>query len=234
MKTMGLRQLYLVAPRVFPDPEAERLAAGAADVLAQARVVDSLAAAVGDCAWVVASSVRRREFARPLVTPRACAAQLLAHAKQGPVALVFGPERFGLSNADLQLARCQVAIPADPAYASLNLAASVQTLAYEIYQQHQGSASSQVSTERGSSMPSTVELEQFYAHLEKTFSATGFVRSQHPGQIMARLRQLFGRAQPDAMELNILRGMLASVQRTLDDQSGVTPKDRAAGPDESG
>jgi tRNA (cytidine32/uridine32-2'-O)-methyltransferase len=211
MKTMGLKQLYLVNPLTYPDSEANKMAASAEDVLDSAVVVESLYDAVKDCSFVAACTGRVRGYDLPSLSPEQCAKQLLSVADNGPVALVFGPERFGLSNDDLSLAQYRVTIAANPSYSSLNLAAAVQTLSYEIYKQYSDDVEDPA--EAFLPRPTTEELELFYSHLESTFSKTNFINKRHPGQVMQKLRGLFARTELDTTELNILRGLLASVDR---------------------
>lgn len=215
LKTMGLKQLYLVSPREFPHEDANRLAASAQDVLENAVVVETLFEAIADCKMVIISTVRERGYDLPVLTPEQCAGQLLESSTQGPVALVFGPERFGISNDDLSLGKYRVTIPANPEYSSLNLAASVQTLSYEIYKQHSQGCSDGVTADSREQV-SLQDMERFYTHLEQTFQRTGFINAKHPGEVVKRLRQLFARAQPDQMEMNILRGMLTSVDKIVE------------------
>lgn len=189
------------------------MAAGAADVLETAVVSSSLYDAIADCKMVIASTVRVRGYDLPSMTPEECGGELLKRAVDGPVALMFGPERFGISNSDLAFARARVTIPANPEYSSLNLAASVQTLCYEIYKQYSLSIAATQSSEN-SPLPSVQELEYFYKHMETAFRETGFINRNHSGEIMQKLRRLFGKAQPDQTEINILRGMLASIGNT--------------------
>ncbi len=219
MKTMGLSDLVLVKPLDFPSDEARKMAASADDVLANARVVDSLYDALKDCRVIIASSARQRHYDLPSLNPEQSAQTLLTHALTGKVALVFGPERMGLGNDDLQRATHCVSIPTHPDYSSLNLAAAVQTLCYEIYQQ--SITATPVDNTRQHDLPSLEERERFYQHLEDTLRDTGFIIKNHPGEIMQKFRHLFGRAQPSVEELNILRGALASVQRgVFRDKSG--------------
>lgn len=214
LKTMGLNQLYLVSPKDFPHEEANRLAASAEDVLENAVIVDTLFDAVADCKMVIISTVRERGYDLPVLTPEQCAGQLLESSTQGPVALVFGPERFGISNEDLSLGKYRVTIPANPNYSSLNLAASVQTLSYEIYKYSSESGQREIRSDSREQV-SLQDMERFYEHLEQTYLSTGFINSKHPGEVVKRLRQLFARAQPDQMEMNILRGMLTSVDKIV-------------------
>lgn len=132
LKTMGLRRLDLVAPDVAPDAESVRLAAHALDVLEQATRHQDLDAALADCTFAVATSARDRRLGPPVVTPREAAPAIVHAARSGPVALVFGREPSGLTNAEIQRCQLQVRVPSDPDYGSLNLAATVQLLAYEV------------------------------------------------------------------------------------------------------
>lgn len=220
MKTMGLSHLYLVQPREFPAAEADTMAVSAVDVLHNAVVVDSLFEAVADCALVVACSARQRGYDIPQMEPEEASLELLDQATQGPVALVFGPERMGLSNDDLRRANIHVSIPANPEYSSLNLAAAVQTLCYELYKTHLKREHGQLpKPEKVAEYPTAEDMERFYVHLEETLNDTGFIIKQHPGEIMLRLRRLFDRARPEKMEMNILRGILASVQRAIGERA---------------
>ncbi|BAZ93624.1 tRNA (cytidine/uridine-2'-O-)-methyltransferase TrmJ [Thiohalobacter sp. COW1] len=220
MKTMGLSDLWLVAPAAFPDPEASALASGAEDVLSGAQVVATLDQAVADAVWVVGTSARLRAIRWPLLEPRACAARALAEAGQGTVALVFGRERSGLTNEELDLCHALVNIPANPDYASLNLAQAVQVLSYELRTQWLGSAVQAQQTPEHP--PATArEMEGLFAHLEQTLYELEFISPEQPGQMMRRLRRLFTRARPDRNEVNILRGILSAAQAKALDKTGT-------------
>jgi tRNA (cytidine32/uridine32-2'-O)-methyltransferase len=212
MKTMGLSQLYLVDPVSPPDGKSSALAAGAGDVLANAKTVSQLSEAIADCALVVGTSARSRTLPWPMLEPRECGVKMVKEAKQGPVALVFGRENNGLTNDELQQCHYHVCIPANPEYSSLNLAAAVQTLCYEIRMGFLGEASYPDSEEE---YPLAEDLERFYTHLETSLSQTGFVAKNHPGIVMTKLRRLFNRARPERHELNILRGMLSSIDKSI-------------------
>lgn len=215
MKTMGLTQLVLVDPQELPDDNAMALAAGASDVLANARIVPTLDDAIADCGLVIGTSARSRTLSWPMLDPREAGEKLVQEGMQHPVALVFGRERTGLTNDELQKCHYHVAIPANPDYSSLNLAMAVQTLCYEVrmrWLQEQESASQDAEVERVD-YPSAEQLEGFYRHLEQTLQKTGFITEEHPGQVMSKLRRLFNRARPEVVELNILRGILTSVQK---------------------
>lgn len=211
MKTMGLSDLCLVGPKEYPSPEAIKMSAGAADVLNSATVVSSLQEALKDCTTIIASTARPRGYDLPELSPEAAAEMLSAGAKKSPVALIFGPERMGLHNDDIALAKYRVTIPANPGYSSLNMAAAVQTLSYEIYK---ASSSTAPPTQALRELPNSEQVERFYEHLETVLKDISFLRP-HQGETMQRLRQLFTRAEPDQMELNILRGILSSTQKTL-------------------
>ena len=211
MKTMGLTELVLVNPRDFPSDEANKMASTAEDLLEDAKVVDSLYEAVNDCELVIACTARPRTFDLPVLDPEQSAVQLMKVASKKPVALVFGPERMGLHNDDIQLAHYRVTIPANPDYSSLNLASAVQILCYELRKQMDNPAELEV--ER--TFPSIEQKENFYETLEQVLNDVEFVNKQHPGQLMLKLRRFFSRAEMDESELNILRGSLAAVQRKI-------------------
>lgn len=213
LKTMGLSELALVRPTDYPHEDATRLAAGAGDVLSQAVISPSLAETLADTRLVVACTARPRGFDLPELDAESAAALLVEQAALGRVAVLYGPERFGLSNEHLKLARYRVTIPANPDYPSLNLAAAVQLMSYEIRKALMARTDRQAPVQRV--LPATDEMERFYQHLHQTLSASGFINKAHPGKIMDKLRFLFDRAEPDETELNILRGILASLGRHI-------------------
>ena len=209
MKNMGLSHLTLVAPRAFPAEEAFARAAGADDILAKAQVVADVREAVADCVLVVATSARSRSIAWPSLLPKEAAVALWASAASGPVALLFGAERTGLTNAELDFAHALVQIPVDPKFSSLNLAAAVQILCYEIRLSTQAFVSSPEDHQPAPQEP----FNQFMNHLEKVMISIGFLNEKNPRKLMRRLTRLFRRAQPDETELHILRGILSAVER---------------------
>ncbi|MBE0363115.1 tRNA (cytidine32/uridine32-2'-O)-methyltransferase [Pseudoalteromonas ulvae UL12] len=224
MKTMGIDKLYLVDPVNQIDSHASALAAGATDVLGNAVVVDTLAEAIADCSLVIGTSARSRTLSWPMVEPRECGEKLINEAANGPVALVFGRENSGLTNEELQMCHYHVCIPANPEYSSLNLAMAVQTLCYETRMAFLQQQDKPV-VEDETVYPSSQQLELFYEHLQKTLEKTGFIIKQHPGMVMTKLRRLFNRARPEEMELNILRGMLTSVDK-LEKQLNKSESDK--------
>ncbi|CAI0895056.1 TPA: tRNA (cytosine(32)/uridine(32)-2'-O)-methyltransferase TrmJ [Serratia fonticola] len=219
MKTMGLTNLYLVNPLVKPDSQAIALAAGASDVIGNATIVDTFDEAIAGCRLVVGTSARSRTLPWPMLEPRECGVRAVQEGEQGPVALVFGRERVGLTNDELQKCHYHVAIPANPEYSSLNLAMAVQILAYEVRVAFLDRQQEEAAPAEESPYPLVDDIERFYQHLEQTLVRTGFIRAAHPGQVMNRLRRLFARARPEAQELNILRGMLTSIEKQ-DKQQG--------------
>ena len=188
--------------------------AGATDVLGNAVVVDTLQQAIADCNTVIGTSARSRTLSWPMVDPVECGEKLLRGTEQaGDVALVFGRENSGLTNEELQLCNYHVCIAANPEYSSLNLAMAVQTLCYETRMRLL--AKSEQAEEKDEAIyPSSEQMELFYKHLESTLSDTGFIIKQHPGQVMTKLRRLFNRARPEEQELNILRGILTSINKS--------------------
>ncbi len=214
MKTMGHDKLRLVNPKRFPAAEATARAAGADDILSNAVLYVSLADAVADCDLVMATTARSRNLAWPLFSPRAGAEKLCrGHYSSG--AIVFGRESSGLSNAELETCNALIQIPTSGDYNSLNLAAAVQLICYEIFvlSQEQG-ADSQTMGSKETNYVSQEKMRQFYTHLEQAMLATGFLDAQRPGRLLHRMRALFNRAQLDESEWKILCGFLASVQKS--------------------
>ncbi len=211
MKNMGLHRLYLVTPKHFPDSRANEMAAGADDVLEHAVITDSLAEAVSDCHWVFATSARAREMALPGHLPETCA-QKIAHAPLGTeIAIVFGREHAGLTNEELARCHYHVHIPSNPMFSSLNLAQSVQILAYELRMKNM-SPEHNVMTHQP--ILATIEdVERFHAHLADTLISLDFIHITHPKRLLQRLRRLFNRVQLEALEVNLLRGILTQIQR---------------------
>ncbi len=205
MKTMGFADLALVKPRHFPDPDAVAMAAGAGDVLREARVHDTLEGALADCVLAVGFSARRRDLSQPAASIREAAGAIVAAAAAGPVALVFGNETSGLSDDELARCRMLATIPASPDYSSLNLAAAVQVACYEIA----ASASAfSAALPRARLKATHDDLEKLFAHLEGAAIASGFLDPARPGRFQERMRRLFARADPERSEVNLLRGLL--------------------------
>ncbi|MDD4965107.1 MAG: RNA methyltransferase [Gallionella sp.] len=205
MKTMGLRHLYLINPRHFPDPQASAMAAGADDVLENAVICDSIDAALEGVVFTVAMTARLRDISIEVKTPRVAMPELLQHAQQHPVALLFGTEMSGLTNAEMGKAQVLVNIPTHPDFSSLNVAAAVQVMCYEF-----AVASESFVPSVPEVQPARYEqMESYFAHLEKTLFEIGFFTTQKPDRMMQRLRRLYARARLEQEEINILRGMLS-------------------------
>ena len=210
MKTMGITSLYLVNPKKPLDAEAVAMASGASDLLQSARFCASLAEALQGTVYALAVSARRRELAYVSADARSAAQLLLAAAEEGEVAIVFGTEMSGLTNEEILQCRAMAHIPADPGHSSLNLAAAVQVLAYEA---RVAALGAQLSPAADAALARHEDVENFYAHLEQSLLASGFLNPANPRRLIPRLRRLFGRVLLEQEEVNILRGMLNSFDK---------------------
>jgi tRNA/rRNA methyltransferase len=212
MKTMGFSRLVLVAPKCFPDPQADTMAVGATDLLATAHVVNTLAEALEGTVLATALTSRRRELAVPPLWARQAAQELAQQTTLGEVALVFGNETYGLSNEELALCARWAMIPANPAYASLNLAAAVQLLSYELRLALLDPGPPPEIRDAG--LPAKHEdVEHLIHHLQQVALDSGFLDPAAPKRFEPRMRRLFARARIEREELNILRGLLAAMQK---------------------
>jgi TrmH family RNA methyltransferase len=219
MKTMGLGELALVKPKFFPHAEATARASGADDLLAAASLASTLGEAIADCHFVVGASARLRSHRWPVIDPRQCARDVLSRASRQRCALVMGPEQSGLTNENLALCHALVHIPTAPDYGSLNLAMAVQVLCYEFRMAALADSARAAPSqpEAREAPPATAaELEGFHEQLESLLSRAGFLHPDHPRQLRLKLRRLFMRAELDRNEINILRGMLASLDPDRD------------------
>ena len=211
MKNMGLGELVLVRPKHFPDPEATARASGADDVLACARVVSSLQEALEGCGFVAATTSRERDQYFRVLDVRDAAQRIVAEALRAPAAVVFGAERSGLTNEELEKAHALIRIPSSSLYQSLNLAMAVQLVAYELFRAREGSAT--VSAPPAAPLARPEEMERLYAHLALVLEEIDFRdRTQGGTHLMARIRRFLQRAELDHNEVNILRGILTAVQ----------------------
>ncbi len=211
MKNMGISDLALVGPRHFPHEEATSRASGAHDLLENAMLVETLPEAIADCVYVAGASARPRSINWPCLDCKDAAARLIEESASGKVAAVFGPEKTGLSNSDLDHCDTLLTIPTHPDFSSLNLAMAVQVLTYEI---RAAQAEKRPAYEADAPLATSAELERFYGHLEQVLTDLQFLDPDNPRYLMRRLRRLFVRARPDQNELNILRGILTSVERS--------------------
>ena len=210
MKNMALAHLYLVQPKIFPSADATSRASGAVDILSAAKVCDSLQEAIADCPLVIGASARHRTISWPLLTPRECAGKLAIEASNQQVALVFGRENSGLKNTEMDQCQYLLNIPCNPEFSSLNLAAAVQVIAYELY--IASGLSVQVASEREDPLASAGQMESFYQHLQQTLGDIGFMHPDKSRSIMRRLRRIYNRTELDCKELDILRGILRMAQ----------------------
>ena len=207
MKTMGLSNLHLVNPARFPDPQSEWRASRATDVLESAQVHDTLDEALHGVAFAVACSARLRDISVPAVSAREAAARVIEIARSQEAAFVFGNETYGLTTSEVNKCGLLASVPANPEYSSLNLAAAVQVFAYEI----RVAAGIDPPYPARSELATHEKVEAFYEHLEDVMSRIGFLDPAHPKKLMPRLRRLFGRAQLEEEEVNILRGILKAL-----------------------
>ncbi len=211
MKNMGLSRLTLVSPEEFPHGQATARAAGADDILQKAVIVDNLPEALVDCDLVFGTSARPRTLSWSVCDPRECAKEVLKHSEKGEVAIVFGRESSGLTNEELSHCQRHVFIPtASPDFSSLNLAAAVQVIVYEILITSLNKED-KTNFEETRELATADQMNGFYEHLEQTLEDLKFLDPKQPKMLMYRLKRLFGRAQVDTTEINILRGILSAV-----------------------
>ncbi|NOS87010.1 MAG: RNA methyltransferase [Methylococcaceae bacterium] len=211
MKNMGMDQLRLVAPKTFPSADATSRASGADDVLAKAGVYDTLSAAIADCQLVIGASARCRTISWPELTPRECAGQTV-HNPEQQVAILFGRENSGLKNHELDLCHYLLRIPCNSQYSSLNIAAAVQVVCYELFVAAGVEQPLAVGDKDKVPKASAQQLESFYGHLHETLIDIGFMHPDKSKSIMRRLRRIYNRIQLDTKELDILRGILRMSQ----------------------
>ena len=207
MKTMGLERLYLVAPLHYPHPDATARASWADDVLERARVYATLEEAIADCTLVVGASARQRTLPWPLLDARGTAERIASAAEE--TAIVFGAEQSGLDNHEIERCAILLQIPSSADYGSLNLAAAVQIVAYELRMAARADSAPAPETP----LATAAELEYFYTHLQRVMEAADFLDPGNPKHLMRRMRRLFNRAHLDQNELNILRGLLAAYDK---------------------
>jgi len=211
---MAITDLRLVSPKIFPSAEATSRASGADDILARAMVCQSLQEAVADCQLVIGASARSRTISWPEMTPRECAEKLAVNATGEKVAIIFGRENSGLKNHELDLCHFLLRIPCNSEYSSLNIAAAVQVVCYELFV---AAALPQpvniiVGDKGDSPLASAAQMESFYAHLHQALGDIGFMYPDKSKSIMRRLRRIYNRIQLDTKELDILRGILRMSQ----------------------
>ena len=209
MKNMKMRNLCLVSPKIFPSADATSRASGADDLLSSAVIYDSLQEAVADCHIVLGASARDRTISWPELTARACAEKFVARDRQQEkIALVFGRENSGLKNHELDLCHFLLRIPCNEEYSSLNLAAAVQVVCYELFVASGQKIESSIGDRDDVSLATMQQMNLFYQHLQQTLADIGFLHVDKSQSIMRRLRRIFNRVALDTKEVDILRGIL--------------------------
>jgi TrmH family RNA methyltransferase len=221
MKNMALDQLVLVKPKQFPHAEAVARASGADDVLANARVVDSVREALEGCGFVAATTSRDRDQYFRVADVRDAAERLVVESRRSPAAVLFGAERTGLTNDGLESAHILIRIPANTAYLSLNLAMAVQLVTYEIFR----ARGVKIDTAPGAApMAAPEDMERMYVHLAQVLEEIDFRdRTQSGTNLMGRIRRFMQRAELDKNEVNIMRGILTAVQKRRRHAGGTSP-----------
>lgn len=204
---MCVSELRLVNPKFFPHADATARASGADDVLRNARCYDNLPVAIADCAIVLGASARDRTISWPSLSARECAERHVHSTVKQNVALVFGRENSGLTNEELDLCHFLLRIPCNAEYSSLNLAAAVQVVCYELYMALNQPMLSNIGDFGDDPLATADQMEGFYQHLQQTMADIGFLHPERSKSIMRRLRRVFNRAQLDTKEVDILRGI---------------------------
>jgi tRNA (cytidine32/uridine32-2'-O)-methyltransferase len=212
MKNMKMYNLWLVSPKIFPSADATSRASGADDVLAGASVCRSLQEAIADCQIVIGASARCRTISWPELTPRECAEKVMINEPGNNVAIVFGRENSGLKNHELDLCRYLLRIPCNSEYSSLNLAAAVQVVCYELFIASGLQEPVSVGDKGETPLATAAQMESFYTHLYQALTDIGFMHPDKSKSIMRRLRRIYNRVQLDTKELDILRGILRMSQ----------------------
>ena len=213
MKNMGFSDLTLVNPKYFPHEDATARASGAEDILENALITNTLEEAIVDCHLIIGASARERSIEWPILSPKECSDKIVRNFSEDNVAIVMGPEKNGLNNAQMDLCHFLLRIPTNPVYSSLNIAMAVQIICYEMRL-----AMIKLPEVKDSPMNLATgrEMEYFYHHLEKTLKDIGFLNPNDPRNLMRRLRRLFNRIHLDHNEINILRGILSTVSKKID------------------
>ena len=215
MKNMGLKKLYLVQPKIFPNYEATAMASGASDLLSNAIVCDSFAQALQGCHLVLGTTARERKIQHEFIDARAAGELTAIESQQQDVALVFGRERTGMTNDEIGLCHKLINIPTNPDYSSLNVASAVQIVSYEVMMALGNQNSYQTDDEP--EYACSENMQRFYQHLEETLVNIDFLKLQQSPQLMPKLRHIYNRARLTEEEVNVLRGILSKTQKLIDD-----------------
>jgi len=215
MKSMGLNNLYLVAPKIFPHVDATARAAGADDILAKAKVTTTLSEALMGCNLVIGTSARLRALPLHLVSPRQCAEIVVKQPSNTEIAILFGRENNGLTNEELLKCNYHINIPTNIEFTSLNLACAVQIIAYELYIVFEGKGNSVSKQLIIDELAKAEDTALFYEQLQQILIAVDFLNPKNPRYLMRRLIRLFNRAILEKKEVNILFGILAKIKKKL-------------------
>ncbi len=215
MKNMGLKQLVLVAPEAFPSDVATARASGAEDVLINAPICDRLEHAISDCHHVVTTTARNRSLQWDNVDARKAANQVIRQSRQGQVAVVFGPERTGLSNQEIELSHQLVHIPVNDDFSSMNLAAAVMLMCYELRMAFIDEPESYISESEIEKKATSGQVEGFIQHLHEIMAQIGFLTNKPSDRLMGRIRRLYNRSHMSEQDVNIMRGILAGIQSRI-------------------
>ncbi len=211
MKTMGLNRLSLVNPHNFPCAESTSLASGADDILANADIHDHFLDAIAGSNLVIGTSARLRSIPMPQLSPRQAAIRAFQESASSEVAIVFGRERYGLTNEEINACHYLLNIPSSPDYSSLNIAAALQIVAYELrLQELENTPIPELPIEQAP----VERVEGFFEHLKEVLTVIKYIDPDQSNSMMTRIRRLFLKARLDDNEINILRGILSAVQKT--------------------
>ena len=212
MKNMSMDNLCLVNPKVFPSADATARASGADNILAGAKVYQTLPEAIADCQLVLGASARCRTISWPELTPRECAEKVIIYEPDNKVAILFGRENSGLKNHELDLCHFLLRIPCNSEYSSLNIAAAVQVVCYELFVAAGVQENSRVGDKGDIPLATAEQMESFYSHLHQALVDIDFMQPDQSNSIMRRLRRIYNRIHLDTKELDILRGILRMSQ----------------------
>jgi len=220
IKNMGFTELRLVDCCAHRTKDAIARASGADALLYEATRFNTLDEAVADCQSVIGTSARDRHLSVPVMACRDVAEEVVAesHRTAKPVcaAMVFGRERSGLSNEEMDRCTRLLRIPCNPDFSSLNLGAAVQVVAYECAQALQSfrvGAASYSDTSDHEISASGEAMQHFYDQLYRIMVNTGFLDPDNPKQLMRRIRRYFERNRPSDKEINIFRGILSATEK---------------------
>ncbi len=215
MKNMGLQQLFLIAPEEFPSEVATARASGAEDVLVDAQICDELEQAISDCHYVVTTTARNRSLQWDNVDASKAAKKIINQSQEGNVAVVFGPERTGLTNQEIELSHQLIHIPVNPEFSSMNLAAAVMLVCYEIRMAFIDVPEPYVSESEVEKHATSGQVEGFVEHLHQIMDEIGFLTNKPSDRLMGRIRRLFNRSRMSEQDVNIMRGILAGIQSKI-------------------